>query len=85
MQIEAKLEGDGVGSAGSRRQVPPGLRAAVHVGTRPGEQGIHLAGHVATNPDGTLAHPFGKVGAEVSAEEGYQSCAPGRAGRTSPV
>ena len=32
-----------------------------------------LSGHIATNPDGTAALPLGKVGAEVTPEQGYQS------------
>ena len=32
-----------------------------------------ISGHIATNPDGTVAQPLGKVGAEVSPEEGYRS------------
>ncbi|HJV71545.1 RidA family protein [Ideonella sp.] len=33
----------------------------------------YVSGHVPLNPDGTLARPLGKVGAEVSAEEGRQA------------
>ena len=33
----------------------------------------YISGHIALNPDGSVAQPLGKVGAEVSAEEGYQS------------
>lgn len=33
----------------------------------------YLAGHGPQSPDGSLAPPFGKVGAEVSLEEGYQA------------
>jgi enamine deaminase RidA (YjgF/YER057c/UK114 family) len=33
----------------------------------------YLAGHVPLAPDGSMAKPLGKVGAEVSAEEGYQA------------
>ena len=32
-----------------------------------------ISGHIAQNPDGTVAQPLGKVGAEVSPEEGYRS------------
>ena len=32
-----------------------------------------MSGHAALNPDGTPAGPFGKVGAEVSPEEGYEA------------
>jgi len=33
----------------------------------------HISGHGPQNPDGSLAMPLGKVGAEVSPEEAYQS------------
>ncbi|MBY3106328.1 RidA family protein [Rhizobium laguerreae] len=33
----------------------------------------YISGHVACNRDGTLADPLGKVGADVSAEQGYAS------------
>jgi hypothetical protein len=33
----------------------------------------YVSGHAALNPDGTLAGPFGKVGAGVSPEEGYEA------------
>lgn len=33
----------------------------------------YVSMHVPLNPDGSLAHPLGRVGAEVSAEEGYQA------------
>jgi enamine deaminase RidA (YjgF/YER057c/UK114 family) len=33
----------------------------------------YISGHIALNPDGSVAQPLGKVGAEVTAEEGYQS------------
>ena len=53
-------------------QVPPGLRlpfAWVRVrGNR-----AYISDHIALNPDGSVAQPLGKVGAEVTAEEGYQS------------
>ncbi len=32
-----------------------------------------ISGHGPLKPDGTLAHPLGKLGAEVSLEEGYQA------------
>jgi enamine deaminase RidA (YjgF/YER057c/UK114 family) len=35
-----------------------------------GERGL-VSGHGPTNPDGTLAAPLGKVGAEVTLEQGY--------------
>jgi enamine deaminase RidA (YjgF/YER057c/UK114 family) len=33
----------------------------------------YVAGHVALEPDGAIAQPLGKVGAEVSEEQGYQA------------
>ncbi len=54
------------------RILKPGARlpfAAVRVrGNR-----AYIAGHGPLNPDGTIAGPFGKVGADVSVEEGYQA------------
>ena len=71
MHIEGKLEDLGL-VLPEPMQVPPGLRlpfAWVRVrGNR-----AYISGHIALNPDGSVAQPLGKVGAEVSAEEGYQS------------
>jgi hypothetical protein len=71
MHIEAKLEELGL-VLPEPMQVPPGLRlpfAWVRVrGNR-----AYISGHIALNTDGSIAEPLGKVGAEVSAEEGYQS------------
>ncbi|QSY94781.1 RidA family protein [Rhizobium bangladeshense] len=33
----------------------------------------YISGHVACNRDGTLAQPLGKVGSEISPEQGYES------------
>ena len=33
----------------------------------------YVSGHVPLNPDGSVAKPFGKVGAEVSEEQGYEA------------
>ena len=53
-------------------KAPPGVRlpfAPVRIrGSR-----AYISGHGPTHPDGSLAGPFGKVGAEVSAEQAYQS------------
>ena len=71
MRIEAKLEALGL-VLPEPMQVPQGLRlpfAWVRVcGNR-----AYISGHIALNPDGSIAQPLGKVGGEVSAEEGYQS------------
>jgi enamine deaminase RidA (YjgF/YER057c/UK114 family) len=34
---------------------------------------VFISGHPPLNPDGSLAKPLGKVGAEVSLEQGYQA------------
>jgi enamine deaminase RidA (YjgF/YER057c/UK114 family) len=33
----------------------------------------YISGHIAVNPDGSVARPLGKVGTEVSVDEAYQS------------
>lgn len=33
----------------------------------------YVSGHIALNPDGSLARPLGKVGTEVSPEQGYEA------------
>src|ERR671920_474078 len=71
MHIEAKLEELGL-LLPEPMQTPPDLRlpfAWVRVrGNR-----AYVSGHIALNPDGSVAQPLGKVGSEVAAEEGYQS------------
>jgi len=51
---------------------PPGAKLPFAwvrvVGTR-----ALVSGHGPTNPDGTLAQPLGKVGAEVTLEQGYEA------------
>ena len=71
MQIEAKLEALGL-VLPEPLKAPPGMRlpfAYVRVrGNR-----AYIAGHGPQNPDGSFAHPLGKVGADLSLEEGYQA------------
>ena len=71
MRVEAKLEELKL-VLPEPMQVPPGLRMPfswVRVrGTR-----AYVSGHIALNTDGSVAEPLGKVGVEVSAEEGYES------------
>lgn len=71
MQIEARLEALGL-VLPAPMQGPPAMRLPftwVRVrGTR-----AYISGHIAVNPDGSIAQPLGKVGAEVSVEQGYQS------------
>lgn len=71
MRIEAKLASLGL-ALPEPFKVPPGMNlpfAWVRVrGNR-----AYVSGHVPLNPDGSLAEPLGRVGAEVSAEEGYRA------------
>lgn len=71
MRIEAKLKQMGLEVA-EPLQLPPGLDLPfpwVHVrGNR-----AFISGHGPQNTDGSLAGPLGKVGAELSSEEGYQA------------
>ena len=59
-------------------KIPAGLRmpfAWVKVrGNR-----AYVSGHIALNADGSIAEPLGKVGAEVTPEQGYESAVPGGA------
>jgi enamine deaminase RidA (YjgF/YER057c/UK114 family) len=71
MQIEAKLAGLGL-VLPEPLKAPPGMRlpfANVRVrGNR-----AYIAGHGPQNPDGSLAQPLGKVGSDLTLEEGYQA------------
>jgi len=71
MRIEAKLsELDLVLPEPMR--VPPDLRMPFSWVRVRGNR-AYVSGHIALNTDGSVAEPLGKVGAEVSAEEGYES------------
>jgi len=71
MQIEAKLQTLGL-ILPQPLEMSPTIRlpfAKVRIrGNR-----AYISGHGPLAPDGSLAPPFGKVGAEVSLEEGYQA------------
>lgn len=71
MHIEAKLEALGL-VLPEPLKTPPGMRfpfAPVRVrGNR-----AYISGHGPQAPDGSLAQPLGKVGAELSIDEGYQA------------
>jgi enamine deaminase RidA (YjgF/YER057c/UK114 family) len=71
MHIEAKLEALGL-VLPEPIQMPPSLRLPF-VWVRVRGNRAYISGHIALNPDGSVAQPLGKVGAEVTAEEGYQS------------
>jgi enamine deaminase RidA (YjgF/YER057c/UK114 family) len=71
MRIEARLRELGL-VLPPPVQAPPGVRLPfrfVHVvGDR-----AYVSGHGPQGPDGTIVGPFGKVGAEVTIEQGYQA------------
>jgi enamine deaminase RidA (YjgF/YER057c/UK114 family) len=71
MQIETRLQALGLALPEPMRELG-GMRlpfAPVRVrGNR-----AYISGSGPLNPDGTLAEPLGKVGAEVSLEQGYQA------------
>jgi enamine deaminase RidA (YjgF/YER057c/UK114 family) len=71
MHIEARLRDLGL-VLPEPMQTPPGLRLPF-ANVRVYENSAYIAGHAPLNPDGSLAGPFGKVGAEVSTEQAYQA------------
>jgi enamine deaminase RidA (YjgF/YER057c/UK114 family) len=71
MQIEAKLEALGL-VLPEPLKIPPGLQLPFPWVRVRGNR-AYISGHGPQNPDGSLAGPLGKVGAEVSIEEAYQS------------
>jgi enamine deaminase RidA (YjgF/YER057c/UK114 family) len=71
MRIEAKLEDLGL-VLPEPMQVPPTLRMPFSWVRVRGNR-AYISGHIPLNADGSIAQPLGKVGVEVSAEEGYQS------------
>ncbi len=71
MRVEAKLEDLSLVLPEPMR-VPEGLRMPFSWVRMRGDR-AYVSGHIALNTDGSVAQPLGKVGAEVSAEEGYES------------
>ncbi len=71
MQIEARLEALGL-VLPAPMQAPAAMRLPFSWVRVRGNR-AYISGHIAVNPDGSIAQPLGKVGAEVSVEEGYQS------------
>ena len=71
MEVEAKLEELGL-VLPEPLKAPPGLHLPFSWVRVRGNR-AYVSGHGAQNPDGSLAGPFGKVGAEVSLEQGYEA------------
>src|SRR6266567_3216016 len=71
MQIEAKLEA--LGLTLPELFTPPSGTKLPFSWVRVRGNRAYISGHAPTLPDGSLAQPLGKVGAEVSLEEAYQA------------
>ena len=71
-RIEAKTRGTRTRRCRSRSSHHPGsCSRSPGCGVRGNR--AYISGHIAQNPDGSIAQPLGKVGAEVTAEQGYQA------------
>ncbi len=71
MHIEAKLEEMGL-KLPEPVKLPPGVQPSFSWVRVRGEK-AYISGHGPLNQDGSPAGPFGKAGAEVSPEEGYEA------------
>jgi enamine deaminase RidA (YjgF/YER057c/UK114 family) len=69
--IEAKLDELGLALPPATTP-PPGVRLPFAFARVEGNR-VYISGHGPQAPDGSFATPLGKVGAEVSVEEGYQA------------
>jgi len=71
MRVEAKLEELGL-TLPEAPKLPPGVElsfAWVWVY----QDRAYVAGHAAQNPDGSIAEPLGKVGVDLTPEQGYEA------------
>src|SRR4051794_5466977 len=71
MRVEAKLEGLGLTLPGPPK-LPPGVQLSV-AWVRVHQDRAYVAGQGPLNPNGTIAEPLGKVGVDLSPEQGYQA------------
>jgi enamine deaminase RidA (YjgF/YER057c/UK114 family) len=71
VRVEAKLEELGLVLPESMR-VPPGVRLPFAFARVHGKR-VYISGHGPQSPDGSLAPPQGKVGADVTTEEAYEA------------
>ena len=69
--IEERLKGLGL-VLPQPLQMPPGVTLPFPWVQVVGSRAL-ISGHGPTNADGSLAHPLGKVGAELSAEQAYEA------------
>jgi enamine deaminase RidA (YjgF/YER057c/UK114 family) len=70
-KIEAKLQAMGL-VLPEPMKVPAGMTLPFSWVRIRGNRAF-ISGHIPQNPDGTIASPLGKVGTEVTPEQGYQS------------
>src|SRR5919202_282087 len=71
MKVESELEKLGL-VLPEPPKVPSGLRLPFAWVRVHGDR-AYVSGHGPQNPDGSISGPFGKVGAQLSPEEGYQA------------
>src|SRR5581483_2735173 len=69
-QIEVKLDSLGL-RLPNKIKVPSSVRTPPAWVLKRGDK-VYISGHGPQNLDGSIAGPFGKVGAEVSVERGYE-------------
>jgi enamine deaminase RidA (YjgF/YER057c/UK114 family) len=71
MHVEAKLEELGL-TLPEAPQLPPGVQLSF-AWVRVHQDRAYVSGQGPLNPDGSIAEPLGKVGVDLSPEEGYQA------------
>lgn len=70
-EIEAKLQKMGL-ALPEPLKTPPGLKLPFKPVIVRGKH-VYISGHAPQNPDGSIAGPLGKVGKELTLEQGYQA------------
>ena len=71
MRVEAKLEELGL-SLPEAPKLPPGVELSF-AWVRVYQDRAYVAGHAAQTPDGSIAEPLGKVGVDLTPEQGYEA------------
>jgi len=71
MRVEAKLEELGL-TLPEAPKLPPGVELSF-AWVRVHQDRAYVAGHAAQNPDGSIAEPLGKVGVDLTPEQGYEA------------
>ena len=70
-EIEAKLQKLGL-ALPEPLKTPPGLKLPFKPVIVRGRH-VYISGHAPQNPDGSIAGPLGKLGKELTVEQGYQA------------